>query len=185
MITLRDVEPRDRETLRTWRNLPHVARNMYTDHEISADEHRAWFDGIHRNPSVKYWIVESGGTGIGVANLAEINRAERRCGWAFYLADEEGSRGAGAYVEYAVLAYVFETLAFDKLSCEVLAFNERVLSLHAKFGFHEEGRLRQHVLKGGVRVDVVCLGLLKDEWRTFAATPLAGRLAGGVRPIAS
>jgi hypothetical protein len=36
--------------------------------------------------------------------------------------------------------------------------------MHQKFGFEIEGVRRQNVVKDGVRVDVVLLGITKEEW---------------------
>ena len=185
MIVLRDLRPQDSSMVHEWRNRPSVSRFMYTDHRIERDEHDRWFAAIRESPSVKYWIIERDDTPVGVANLANIDRRQKRCSWAFYLADAEATPGVGTPTEYGVLTHVFDTMGFDKLCCEVLDFNARVVSLHEKFGFKQEGRLRQHVRKGAGRVDVIVLGLLKAEWEVFRESPLARRLVGGVTVAAS
>ena len=43
MITMRDVEHKDKEMIRNQRNLPEVAKYMYTDHFITLEEHEKWF----------------------------------------------------------------------------------------------------------------------------------------------
>jgi RimJ/RimL family protein N-acetyltransferase len=52
----------------------------------------------------------------------------------------------------------------EKLNCEVLQSNPAVISLHQKFGFSVEGVRRQNVIKDNVRVDVVMLGITRQEW---------------------
>lgn len=178
MITLRDVQLSDKERMRTWRNLPSVAQYMYTDHEISVEEHDRWFNRILNDSTVKHWIIVVDDQDVGVVNLYNIDERHKRCYWAFYIA-EEGlrGRGVGSFVEYTVLSYVFDTLRMDKLCCEVLAFNESVVNMHKKFGFQQEGYFRQHVIKGGQRADIYCLAMLREEWEKLKG-PMADRLRG-------
>ena len=168
MISLRDVRPEDRDMIRQWRNLPKVADYMYTDHEITPEEHAAWFSHVLEDPTCKYWIIVCDGEDVGLVNLYAIDQANRRCSWAFYVASPNvGGKGVGSYVEYAILNYVFDELKFEKLCCEVLSFNKGVVEMHRRFGFVQEGLFRKHILKRGEFNDVVCLAILKEEWETL------------------
>ena len=44
------------------------------------------------------------------------------------------------------------------------ATNERAIRCYRACGFVEEGRLRQHDYSDGAYVDVVAMGILRDEW---------------------
>ena len=165
-VELRPLEDRDKDRVLAWRNSPDVRAYMYSDHLIGPDEHAAWFAGLAGDGTRSYWIVEMDGQPVGLANLADIDRRNRRCSWAYYLADPAvRGLGIGSYVEYWMLEYVFEGLKLEKLWCEVLASNEAVWKLHETFGFQVEARFRGHVVKGGARVDVLGLGLLAEDWR--------------------
>ena len=177
MITLRSIAPEDRDRLLVWRNAPHVAQYMYTDHLISPEEHARWFAGLEHDKRRKYWIIESDGTPLGLVNLYDIDEHNRRCCWAFYLGSEEGrGAGVGSQVECAILTHVFETMGFNKLCCEVLGSNEAVWAMHQKFGFVKEGVLRSHVWKAGAFHDVVMLGMTAEDWRQQRETPRIKRL---------
>lgn len=149
-----------------WRNSPDVAEQMYTDDLISPEHHSAWFERVRSSMTDRYWIVEVHGRPVGVANLSGIDERQSRSEWAFYIGepDARGMLTPGA-VEYGVLSYAFDRLGLRKVSCEVLATNARVAHLHRRFGFQDEGLLRQHVLKHGEPVDVCVLAMLRDEWK--------------------
>lgn len=165
MIKLRDVRETDREQLMVWRNLPEVSAYMYTDHQISAEEHNAWFDQAMKDPTRRYWIIVCDGEDVGLANAIDIDEKNSRCYWAFYISSPNvRGKGVGSFVEYSVLKYVFEELKLNKLCCEVLGFNEAVVNMHQRFGFKQEGILREHITKRDGKHDVVCLGMLRDEW---------------------
>lgn len=164
-VTLRDVRPADRDRLRDWRNQPDVAAWMYTDAVISSEDHGRWFEQALADPARRYWIIELDGEPVGLANLADIAPAHRKCAWAYYLASPAvRGKGVGAYVEFIVIEHVFNGLGLNKLCCEVLVENEAVWKLHESFGFVREALLRHHIWKGGEPRDVVGLGLLAQDW---------------------
>lgn len=163
---LRPLGAADLELVRTWRNSPAVAQYMYTADPISAEQQQAWFARVSQDPSVQYWLIYYQDRPVGVANLYAISERNRSCYWAFYLGEENlhGS-GIGAKVELAVLEYVFEELKLNKLACEVFVTNEKVVTLHEKFGFRREAYFRQHIYKNKAFVDVVGLAMLRREWQ--------------------
>jgi UDP-4-amino-4,6-dideoxy-N-acetyl-beta-L-altrosamine N-acetyltransferase len=175
-LRLRLVEPGDSGRLLAWRNSPQVAAYMYSDHAISQAEHDRWFAGALAATDRRYWVIEADGAPVGLANLARIDPAARRCEWAYYLGEASTrGQGLGARIEYVVLRHVFETMGFNKLWCEVLADNEAVWMLHQSFGFVREALFREHVFKDGRFQDVVGLGMLRADWLA-ARAGIEGRL---------
>jgi UDP-4-amino-4,6-dideoxy-N-acetyl-beta-L-altrosamine N-acetyltransferase len=175
-IELRPLRADDRARLLAWRNSPEVAAYMYSDHAISPAEHDRWFAGIEGDDRRAYFVIEVDGAPAGLANLYDIDRANGRCAWAYYLADPSvRGKGVGGYVEYRMIEHVFGPLGLTKLWCEVLVSNEAVWRLHQKFGFQQEARLRRHVIKAGAPQDVIGLGLLAEDWATVRPT-MAARL---------
>lgn len=164
---LRLLREADLETVMHWRMRPEVTRYMYTDPQLTLDEQRRWFDRMSRSERDRVWIIEllEGARAVGVLSLSEIDRVNSRCSWAYYLGDTE-VRGAGLAksLELNVYAYVFDTLALNKLCCEVFSFNDRVVALHEKFGSKVEGVMRQHICKNGEYFDVVRMGMLRSDW---------------------
>ncbi len=164
-VELRPLAPEDRDRLLDWRNSPAVARYMFADAAITPEEHARWFAGIAGDARRAYWIIEIDGAPAGLANLYDIDRANRRCTWGSYLAEPKmRGKGVGSYVEYLIIDRVFGELGLEKLWCEVLAFNEVAWKLHLSFGFQIEARLRRHVVNAGEPQEVLGLGLLREDW---------------------
>jgi UDP-4-amino-4,6-dideoxy-N-acetyl-beta-L-altrosamine N-acetyltransferase len=176
MIELRDIEVEDKDKIRTWRNLPEVAKYMYTDHRIMPEEHEEWFARVLNDPSCHYWIIVCDEIDVGLVNIYQLDQQNRHCYWAFYVADPSArGKGVGSFVEYAVLCHVFDELALNKLCCEVLGFNEAVVNMHKRFGFQQEGLYREHIVKGDEVFDVVALAILRKEWES-KRSEIEGRL---------
>jgi UDP-4-amino-4,6-dideoxy-N-acetyl-beta-L-altrosamine N-acetyltransferase len=164
-LQLRSIRPADSAQLLAWRNAPHVAAYMYSDHLIGQAEHDRWFAQALAAPDRRYWIIERDGQGVGLANLTRIDLVNRKCDWAYYLGETSTrGQGIGAGVEYIVLQYVFGPLGLNKLCCEVFLDNEAVWKLHESFGFTREALFRDHVLKDGAFRDVVGLAILARDW---------------------
>jgi UDP-4-amino-4,6-dideoxy-N-acetyl-beta-L-altrosamine N-acetyltransferase len=169
-VSLRPLRLDDAERVLAWRNLPEVAAYMYTDHRISEDEHARWFAQVLDDETRRYWIIELDRRPIGLANLYDISTHHKRGYCGSYLASTAvRGRGLGTAAERLLVRHAFADLGLDKLCTEVLSGNDSGVNVHARCGFQTDGVLRQHVLKGGKRHDVVAMSLLRAEWAASAA----------------
>jgi UDP-4-amino-4,6-dideoxy-N-acetyl-beta-L-altrosamine N-acetyltransferase len=165
VIELRPIVDSDSAQIRAWRNDPAISAYMYTEHDISEEEHDAWLRRLQTLDDRLGWIIELDGKPVGAAYVTEIDRVHRNAMWAFYLADPSvRGRGVGSVVEAFVLETAFETLKLHKLSCEVMSFNENVVAMHRKFGFQDEGLFRQDKFKNGDWQDVHRLAFFEEDW---------------------
>lgn len=153
------------ELIRAWRNSEEVKKYMYTEDHISVERQREWYKDISTREDERHWLISCNETLVGIVNLKRIDLKNGSAEWAFYLGDISArNKGIGPLVEFKVLEYAFDVLKLHKLGCAVLGFNEKVIELHKKFGFVDEGRIRQQIKKNGKYVDIVLLGILSDEW---------------------
>ena len=165
-IQLRLITLDDLEMVRKWRNSVEVAPFMYTSNEILPEQQLEWFNKIKDDLTCRYWIIIYNDKAVGLASITGISKILNSCYWAFYLGDiSNRGAGIGAKVEYNVIEFCFNELDINKLRCEVITFNEKVIQMHEKFGFRREAFYRQHVLKDNKFLDVVGLALLKQEWK--------------------
>lgn len=144
MITLRDADGSDRDRLFAWRNLPDVRRWMYTDHEITREEHDAWFDAMLRDTTKKYWIIQSDGAPIGSVNLVGLTQNGSSCAFGIYLGVPQirGSGAAQIALEKAI-EYAFLIANIDRISADALVDNGAAIGLYRKVGMTEDGCAKQ------------------------------------------
>lgn len=153
------------EQIRRWRNDDGIRRFMYQDDLISPEQHRRWLESIKANPTKKYWVPYVDGRPSGLVNLVNIDRRNKNCEWAFYVADPLSQKtGLGRIAEFHTLDYVFLTLELEKLNCAVLDFNQAVINMHKGFGFREEGFLREQIQRPEGRCGIQLLGMTRQEW---------------------
>ena len=159
---IRRAEQADLEQILAWRNQPQVRAYMLTQHEISMDEHRQWFERCYQDPTRRLMIVEEAGAPLGFVNFTGVAGGAIAT-WGFYAAPDV-AKGAGNKIGLTALKFAFDTLELHKVCGQALAFNEASIRMHQKLGFRQEGVLRQQYKIDGSYHDIICFGLLCDEW---------------------
>jgi UDP-4-amino-4,6-dideoxy-N-acetyl-beta-L-altrosamine N-acetyltransferase len=164
MYKLNPISYEDLDLVLTWRNSPRVRENMYTNHLITAEEHRRWFEKASHDPSKRLLMcVDESGIAVGVIAFSDIDPLHKRATWAFY-SGESGRRGVGSEMERLALDFAFENLGLEKLNCEVLSFNMPVVDFHRKHGFRIEGIFRAQYTRDGIAHDVYRLAHFRRDW---------------------
>ena len=145
-----------------WRNHPEVRRYMFTQHEISADEHRQWFEAASRDAKRHLLIYECAGDALGFVSL-RVNAHPNVADWGFYVAPQ-ASGGTGRALGRCALDHAFGALALHKVCGRAIEFNLRSIEFHQALGFKHEGLLREQHRQGDRYHAVLCFGLLGREW---------------------
>lgn len=146
------------------RNQLSVRRNMYNSDTISYEDHKKWVEDLKFSDTSKFYAVKNDGKIVGGAGVSAINRTHKRADWAFYLSEDTQGKGVGSALERQFINFLFSEFEIEKLNCEVIEFNSKVVSLHERFGFIVEGVRRNHVIRDGVKYDTILLGITKSEW---------------------
>ena len=137
---------------------------MYSAHEISEEEHRAWFARMHNDHQSRWYVhMDQHRTPDGVVYFTQYRPDQRSAFWGFYIGTE-AKQGSGTYLGLEALDEAFFTLKLHKLNAEVLSTNEKSLRFHEKLGFVREGHFREAHFNGEQYIDVVRFGILELEW---------------------
>jgi len=159
---VRPVQAVDVDDILAWRNQAHVRASMFTQHEITPEEHRTWFERSVNNPLRRLLVVEQDGIALGFVNFDGVE-AGGVSTWGFYAA-VGAPRGSGSVMGAAALSFIFQDTPLHKVCAQVLGGNPASLRMHEKLGFRREGVLRQQHRMGEHYHDVICFGLLRQEW---------------------
>jgi UDP-4-amino-4,6-dideoxy-N-acetyl-beta-L-altrosamine N-acetyltransferase len=155
-----------------WRNSESVAPYMYSDHLITQEEHHVWFQYARVDtPKFRHRLIYTNGEPVGLVSITSIDHEARSCSWAFYIASEKArGTGVGLLTEWWAISTAFETLNLNRIECEVLVENHKVIQMHESFGFRREGYFRERCWKSGIPLDAVGLSLLKSDWLLLRPT---------------
>jgi RimJ/RimL family protein N-acetyltransferase len=164
---LRAATEDDVDTIRRLRN-QHANRDVsLTSHEITADEHAAWWAKTSADPSRRVLIYERDGRIAGVVNFFDLEGLSGA--WGFFLdADGLAERGETlpAWIEIMreATAYAFDELGLEVLTGEVLEHNTVVRQMNRRFRFAEG--TPETLYAGGREITVIPISLRKQDRRT-------------------
>jgi len=154
----------DLERVLAWRNHPDVRQYMYTQNEISLDEHLHWFERSLQDARKHLLIFEFNDQPLGFVNFSELDGGGI-ADWGFY-AVPDAPKGIGRRLGQAALHHAFNKLKLHKICGQALAYNERSRRFHQNLGFQQEGILREQHYDGERYQNVICFGLLSCEWQS-------------------
>lgn len=161
--SLRLVDERDLPTIMEWRNHPKINQYMFSQHLITEEEHRNWFDSSLNNALRKLFIYQAGDAKLGFVQFQQRAAGSGVLEWGFYISPD-AEKGTGSRMASLALAQAFNDLDAMKVYGEVLSFNMSSIKLHERLGFKREGILRQQHLLNETYYDIHCYGLLRSEW---------------------
>lgn len=168
-ILLRTMKDNDLDLVLSWRNHPSIREQMYSRHEISKQEHEAWFAKMKMREDVDLLIFELDGKPSAYAKL-DLNIEAKSAIWGFYKAPN-AEHGTGTRLGNAVLKHAFETRNLDVLEAEVIENNKKSLSFHTKIGFKQDKLEENKYFDGEKYHAVICMSITATDWLTRHTRP--------------
>ena len=161
----RKITEDDLEMIMNWRMMPEITRYMYTDPKLTLDDQKRWFQKISNNKDEFYWVVETEGVPVGVANFTRWDKDASVIYTGAYIAvKEKRSMKLCADLQFGLYQFAFDVLGVNKMCQEVMGNNKDVVRIDERLGATLEGVLRQAKKKYGEYFDLYVLGILKSEW---------------------
>ena len=160
---IRKVTEEDLPMVLAWRNHAEVRRYMFTQHEITLDEHRNWFAKASLDPSRCLLIVEEARQAIGYVQFSKIEDGGI-ADWGFY-ARPDAPKGTGRKLGTMALNHAFGRLKLHKVCGQAIASNHASIAFHQRLGFALEGVMRDQQRINGLYHSLHCFGLLSTDWQ--------------------
>jgi len=161
---LRKINNNDLSLILEWRNSERIRKNMYTEHIISWEEHKAWYERLQEVMEDIYLVFEYKNIPIGLVYFTDIDNYNGTSFWGFYIGDCSAPRVSGAIMGFLGAEYAFSKINIRKLCGETFASNEGGKNFHIRLGFKEEGYFVKHVFKKEKYENVFRFALFSDEW---------------------
>ncbi len=166
-VELAPLRDEDSDALFAWINDRELVQLSSPFAPIARADHDRWFESIRDRDDVQIFAIRLGDGDrlIGSCQLNRIDRRNRSCELQIRIgeADARGS-GHGTEAVRLLLAHAFGPLGMDRVGLHVLAKNEAAIRAYEKVGFEREGVLRSAALIDGERVDLVVMGILREEF---------------------
>jgi RimJ/RimL family protein N-acetyltransferase len=171
LVGLVAVEREDLPKLMEWRNNQEFRKHFREYRELNLAMQEQWFEQeVLKNPTTIMFSIRrlSDNELLGCCGLVYINWVDRHADISLYIGWEDTYIDEEGYAEEAcrlLLGYGFHELTLNKVWTEIYVFDEKKKVLYDKFGFHQDGLLRQNYFFDGNWWDSRILSLLVDEFR--------------------
>lgn len=111
------------------------------------------------------FAIEADGKLIGQCALFNFNHVARTAELGITIGDKAyWGRGYGTEAIRLLLDYGFRHHNLHRVFLSVNGTNARAIGAYQRCGFVEEGRLRAHAWSNGQYIDLLYMGILRDEW---------------------
>ena len=111
------------------------------------------------------FAIEADGKYIGSCGLFHFDYDAHTCEIGIGIGEPAyRSHGYGRDAIQVLLRYAFRIRNLRKVWLTVNGNNERAIRSYKACSFVEEGRLHQHVWNNGQYIDLVYMGILRDQW---------------------
>jgi RimJ/RimL family protein N-acetyltransferase len=167
-VLLRAIEDEDLGAMARWANdleveilgggdppTPQSVERVRADHERRQKE----------SPDDVNFAIEVDGNLIGMVALFRTDTTARTSELGIVIGERSyWEQGYGQDAISTVVGYGFRHRNLQRVWLTVTETNDRALNAYKRCGFTEEGRLRQHVWNDGAHRDIICMGVLREEW---------------------
>ena len=157
-----DVDEKTIEQVRIWRNNENISKYMYTNHQISKEEHTNWINKLRKNNTSKAWVIYYEQKAIGLAALSDIDYENKITDWGFYIADKTlRGKGLGEKSLKKLMNIVFDEMKFKTMKTMVLDNNPVAMKLYEKLGFEKVKDLDETLMRDEKAVKIVIMSISK------------------------
>lgn len=174
-ITIRPIEVDDQPFIHELNADPGVrGRVVGWDWPASLKAQQDWFHGAMPTSTHRWVVCSADGARIGLTGLWDVNWHDRNALTALKLGGREPTRGRGFGIDaiMTVMAFAFYDVGLHRLHGAILADNAPSIRAYVeKCGWTIEGRARQHVWRHGRYMDLLTVGILKEDFDGLAAAP--------------
>jgi len=170
-IRLRAIEKSDLPNFTRWLNDPEVRCHLEINTPLSMGQEETWYKDVLTQPLAAQPLgieieTDDGWLLIGNIGFRNINHRNRSAEVGIFIGEKDyWNHGYGSAAMRLMLKHGFENFNYHRIYLNVLETNPRGIRSYQKVGFTEEGRLRDDCYLEGRYVDVLMMGILRNEWQ--------------------
>lgn len=146
-VSFRELEHKDIEMVRQWRNNSDVAQYMITRDHITTEMQERWFHGIRQRNEL-HFIIHYGGRDIGLYSVKDIDLENKAAELAMYLAVEDDRNSHVPFLITFCVSEIIQKLGLEKVWIVILDENKRAIRYNKFLGFKPTDQVKN----GNVRL---------------------------------
>ena len=168
-VRIRPIQLGDTEKIVKWRNNPKVKKQLYTQSDLTLEQHNNYFQSKILTGEVKQFIIvvddDNKELEVGTTFLKSIDNYSHKAEFGIFIGEDTSRvKGYGSQATKLTLDYGFKELGLNRVYLTVLADNSIAINAYKKVGFQLEGILKQDYKRNNTFVDVAIMGIVREDW---------------------
>jgi RimJ/RimL family protein N-acetyltransferase len=166
-VTLRDMTKEDIVLKVKWFNDPDVNKTLLVEEKLQLDKSLEWFEQTRNDKTRRDFTIETvEGRPIGIIALVHISDVHKTAEIYIVIGEKDyWGKGVMLEAESLLIDWAFSSLKLEKIWADAVEDNIASIITMKKLGFQIEGKLRKERFLRGRRIDVIRLGLLKEDFK--------------------
>jgi len=170
IISLNAVEKEELKKFLDWRNNPEFRKHFREYRELNMRQQEIWFEEkvVKDNTTLMFSIKRNEDNELlGCCGFVYINWVHRHADLSLYIGMDDSYIDEKGYSEEScklLIDYGFRELSLNKVWTEIYEFDEKKKLLYEKFGFKQDGKLRENYWYDGQWWDSIILSILASEY---------------------
>ena len=154
-----------------WFNDTDVSKTLLLNEKLELGKTLQWFEKASRDDSRRDFVIETAeAEPIGIIGLVGIDSVNQTAEIYLVIGEKEyWAKGVMLEAESLLIKWAFDELGLHKIWALARADNIASIITMKKMGFQVEGALRQEKYISDKHLDVLRVGLLKDEFKNHSS----------------
>lgn len=163
LINFVNVNKKDATNILEWRNHEAVRKWVYNNKPILLDDHLNFIKNLQQDNKNFYWVVKTQEEPVGVISLNKVDYNNKNAYIGLYGNMLSSIKGKGSLLMRSLIYMGFEIIKLHALKLEVFENNQVAVNLYKKFGFEEEGLMKDFVFRNNQWINVRIMGKINDR----------------------
>ncbi|MEC6747306.1 GNAT family N-acetyltransferase [Marinilactibacillus sp. XAAS-LB27] len=163
-LRLKAVEKEDVDFMHQMRKNPDIMEFWCAEAYTSKERLLKEYEDNQKSDTIRQFIIYDGDQKIGYTSLFNINPRHRSATFAIMLDPSHHGKGYATRSTELVVKYGFNQLNLNKISLDVVDYNEKAIHIYKKVGFEIEGERKQQYFIKGAYTNGYVMGLLRENF---------------------
>lgn len=163
-VILRPISIDDTSNIIKWRNSNEVKRNLFSQNDITEQQHREYFHNFICKGKVMQFIIVADGNDCGTSFLKNIDLDNKIAEFGIFIGDSiYRGKGIGAIATAQTVKIGFQNLPVERIYLSVFSNNMGAIKSYKKAGFKIIKTGEKHTISDGSTVEITKMEVYRAQ----------------------